>query len=294
MRDAIRARAVLGLLLLASITLVLLDVRGSGAVSGVRGLTAAVVGPVEQAVTALTAPFTAMSRSAMSFGDKAAREQEAANQLNSLASNPGVSTQVARQAAELEQVLKVAGVAGYQVIPARVVAYGSGQSFSGEVTIDAGSRDGLATDMSVVTGDGLVGRIVAVAPSTSVVQLITNGESVVGARMLDSGQAGALSGVGQAGQAVLRLLDPTAAIKEGDKVVSFGSPNARPYAGGLPLGTVTSIRGDAGQADREALITPAASMTALDVVGVVVVAPRTQPRTATASAQASPSLGATP
>ena len=50
---------MLGVLLLASITLVLLDVRGSSAIGGLRGLTATVIGPIETAVGAAAAPSSA-------------------------------------------------------------------------------------------------------------------------------------------------------------------------------------------------------------------------------------------
>ena len=53
---------MLGVLLLVSITLVLLDVRGSSAIGGLRGLAATVIGPVETAVGAAAAPFVTAAR----------------------------------------------------------------------------------------------------------------------------------------------------------------------------------------------------------------------------------------
>ncbi len=278
MREATRARAVLAVLLLASITLVLLDVRGSAAVGGMRAIVAAIVGPVEQAVGAVAAPFIGVAQSAMSFGDTDERTGEAAQQLGDLANGSAAATQNARQAQEVESLLRTAGIGGYQVVAARVVAYGSAQTFSGTITVDAGSGDGISADMTVITGDGLVGKVVSTSPTTATVQLLTDDNSIVGARIESTSEAGALQGTGQPGEAVLRPLDPTAGLRVGDRLVTFGSPDGRPYAPGIPLGTITALRGDPGQAERVALVKPAARLTALDIVGIVVVPPRTDPR----------------
>ncbi|MGB3673388.1 MAG: rod shape-determining protein MreC [Candidatus Nanopelagicales bacterium] len=279
MREATRARAVLGVLLLASITLVLLDVRGSSAIGGVRGLAATVFGPVQTAVAAAAAPFVSVASSVTSFGDVGARSEIAAQDLAAATGSNQTQSDIARSAAQLEAMLKTAGASGFSVIPARVVAYGSAQTFSGTVTIDAGSNDGLSPDMSVLNGNGLVGKIIAVGPTTATVQLVTDDDSVVGARLVNSGDAGALQGTGRPGESILRLLDPTSPVKEGDQLVTFGSPEGKPYVAGLPLGTVIGMRGEPGQADREAIVSPAARMGALDIVGVVMNPARTQSRT---------------
>jgi len=280
MREATRARAVLGVLLLVSITLILLDVRGSSAIGGLRGIASAVVGPVETAVAAAFAPFVSMAQSATSFGNAEERSAAASEQLREVNGNPATQSDVLRAREELEAMLKLAGVGGFQVLPARVVAYGSAQTFNGTVTIDAGSGDGISADMSVMNGQGLVGKVIEVGPATATVQLATDDDSVIGARLVSSGAAGALEGTGQPGESILRLLDPTVPVAEGDQLVTFGSPEGRPYVAGLPLGTVVGFRGEPGQADRVALISPAARMGALDVVGVVVVVPRTESRNA--------------
>lgn len=278
MREATRARAVLGVLLLISATLVLLDVRGSSTVGSLRGLVSAIVGPVQTAVAAAAHPFVMSAQSAASFGDYGERSQEASEQLAQALGASSATDDLKRTAADLEAMLKTAGTGGYQVVPARVVAYGSAQTFTGMVTIDIGSGDGISTDMTVMNGGGLVGKVVAVGPTTATVQLVTDDDSVIGARLSSTGDAGALQGTGQPGESVLRLLDPTAPVKEGDKLVTFGSPDGRPYAAGLPLGTVIGLRGEPGQADRLAVVAPAARMGALDIVGVVVAAPREEPR----------------
>ncbi|MFZ1362059.1 MAG: rod shape-determining protein MreC [Candidatus Nanopelagicales bacterium] len=275
MRDESRARVLVIALLLVSASLIMLDIRGSAAVGGLRALTGSIVGPIESAIAAAASPFVSMAQSVTSFGAVDERERIATEELQRVA---GTSQEDKAVSESLEKVLKTAGVGGYSVIPARVVAYGSTQNFGGSITIDAGSLDQIETDMSVISGDGLVGRVVQVTPTTSTVELITDSKSVVAARIEGSRQAGALSGTGSSNRMSLKLLDPTVSLKEGDKVVSFGSPDGRPYAPGLALGAIVGFQGEQGQADRIAFVQPAAAMSALDVVGVIVQQSRTEPR----------------
>ena len=72
---------------------------------------------------------------------------------------------------------------GGALVPARVVAYGSSQSFSNTVTIDAGSQAGIGPDMTVINNDGLVGRVLRVTRTTATVLLIIDQESNVGGRV---------------------------------------------------------------------------------------------------------------
>lgn len=275
MRDESRARIVIIVLLLVSVILVMLDIRGSAAVGGLRAVASTIIGPVETAIASAASPFVSVAQSITSFGAVAERNRIAAEELQRIAANSQEDKAIATA---LTKVLKTAGVGGYSVIPARVVAYGSTQNFGGSITIDAGSLDNIEPDMSVITGDGLVGRVVAVSPTNATVELITASKSVVAARLADSRQAGALSGTGSSTQLSLKLLDPTTPAKEGDQVISFGSPNGRPFAAGLPIGVISGFRGEQGQADRIILVQPAAAMSALDVVGVIVEQTRTQPR----------------
>ena len=82
------------------------------------------------------------------------------------------------------------------MLPAQVIAIGSAQTFSWTVTIDAGSSDGIRPDMTVINGDGLVGRVKTVGPTTSTVLLAVDPESSVGVRLEGSMEVGFTTGQG--------------------------------------------------------------------------------------------------
>ncbi len=200
MREETRARAALIALLLASVVLVALDLREGGAIGGVRGFVAAVVGPVERAAGALAAPLVSASRTVLSFGSAAEREESLNASLRQLAEAPGSVTLGEVERRQVDELLASAGLAGYRVVPARVVAYSSFQRFSSAVTLDVGSSSGLSTDMAVITGQGLAGKVVSIGPNTATVQLISDPSMVMGVRAGEAQQAGfALPAGGRSG-----------------------------------------------------------------------------------------------
>jgi rod shape-determining protein MreC len=78
----------------------------------------------------------------------------------------------------------------------------------------------------------------------------------------------------------LRLLDGQSTVSAGDRLVSFGSQGDRPYVPGVPVGDVVSVQGTPGSQTRTATVRPYVDFTSLDLVGVVVEPPRTDPRDA--------------
>ena len=76
---------------------------------------------------------------------------------------------------------------------------GSAQSFNHTVTIDAGTADGVRPDMTVLNGDGLVGRVVRTTEATATVLLIGDRNSTVGGRLNSTMALGFVSGRGELG-----------------------------------------------------------------------------------------------
>jgi rod shape-determining protein MreC len=141
------------------------------------------------------------------------------------------------------------------------------------VTIDAGSRDGIAPDETVLNGDGLVGTVTATTGTTATVQLATDASATVGVRTTDTNQTGALTGTGQTmtGPQNMRvtLFSSTAVLQPGETLVTFGSVGGRPYVPGVPVGQVVSVTSQPGTLTQSALVQPFVDFTGLGVVGVV-------------------------
>ena len=174
-------------------------------------------------------------------------------------------------------MLKTAGAGQYGIKAAQVIAIGAAQGFSWTITIDAGSDDGIQRDMTVLNGDGLVGRVTTVGPSTSTVLLACDPDFTVGTRMEKSMEIGFATGQGDRPLRV-QLLNGKANVKRGDRLVTFGSQADKPFVPGVPIGTVVKLDPGAGGLTRTVEVQPFVGYTSLDVVGVVVVPPREDPR----------------
>jgi len=293
-RDTRRTRIVLALLLVVSLAVVTLDYRGGdqSPVDSLRSLAAGAIGPVEGAAAAVVRP---VSDTVGALGDLGSQHQRITSlQKKNAELRTKVRTgQLARhRAAELDKLLKVSGTGRYRVTPAQVIAIGSGRGFSWTATLDVGTRDGVRKDMTVLNGDGLVGRVVHASGSTSTVLLAVDATSAVGSRLESSMEIGVVNGAGR-DPLQLQLLDPQAKVAAGDRLVTFGSEGDAPYVPGVPVGKVVHVD-KPGALTRTATVRPYVDFTSLDLVGVVVSPPRTDPRDSVLPPRPTPSGSTAP
>lgn len=280
MRDTRRTRLVLGLLLLAALTFVVLDLRAGegGPLQPIRSAAATVFGPLERAAATVFGPVVGFFGDIGSLGDKDAQIEQLRRENEQLRADANTYAADKARADQLDALLRVAGAGQYRTVPAQVIAVGPAQGFAWTVTIDAGEQDGIAPEMTVINGDGLVGRVVTVGPDTATVVLLVDTTTSIGARIAGSQEIGILSGTGRQDVMELQLLDPLAPVEPGDRLVTFGSRGGRPYAPGIPIGEITEVAGTPGQLTRVATVRPFVNVSALDLVGVVTEPPRTDPR----------------
>jgi len=274
-----RTRIILSVLVVASLTFVILDLRGGdGPFSSARAAISSIIGGIQRGAATIFSPITGSSEWWSTQVNQSGQIRDLTVENERLNSALVSSKNDIARADQLDALLRVASVGRYEVTPAEVIAVGPAQDFAWTLTIDAGSLDGIEEDMTVINGDGLIGRVLKVYNSTATVVLIVDPESSVGGRVAGSQEIGIVSGTGRQNSLEFQLLDPLGEVNPGDAVVTFGSKNGRPYAPGLPIGEVVDVTGSAGQLARIATVRPFANVSQLSVVGVVVKPPREDPR----------------
>lgn len=151
----------------------------------------------------------------------------------------------------------------YHGVEARVIGFPP-ENQNRVVTIDQGSKAGIAKDDGVVAPDGAVGRIVSVGPFYSKVVLITDYTSRLPAIV----RHGRWWGIAQGNISSLRMeyIPQDAPVKIGDTVVT-GS--GRSFHAGVPLGVVTKIERNNALLYQTAVLKPSVDLGALDRVVVV-------------------------
>ncbi|MFF3844452.1 rod shape-determining protein MreC [Streptomyces sp. NPDC002328] len=279
MRDTRESRLLLVLLIAVAFALITVDIRGGedSPVDGARQAAAAVFGPIEDGVSSAVDPVGNAVSAVRDSGERHDRLAELEQQNAALEAKLGSDDRNRSRLTQLDKMLKLAGAGQYGIKGAEVIAIGAAQGFSWTVTIDIGANDGVKRDMTVLNGDGLVGRVTTVGPDTATVLLANDPDFTVGTRMEAGDELGFASGQGDRPLRV-ELLNGKAEVKAGDRLVTFGSQADRPFVPGVPVGVVSRVDPSGGDLTRTLYVTPYVGFTKLDIVGVVVEAPKKDPR----------------
>lgn len=279
MRDTRESRLLLVLLIVIAFALITVDIRGGedSPIDGARKAAATVLGPVESGVAGAVDPIGNAIGAVRDSGSRHDRIAALERENAALKTRLGSDARNQSRVRQLDAMLKKAGAGQYGIRGAEVVAIGPAQGFSWTITIDAGSKDGIARDMTVINGDGLVGRITTVGPHTATVLLASDPDFTVGTRMEGSDELGFATGQGDRPLAV-QLLNGKSKVKKGDRMVTFGSQADKPFVPGVPIGEVVRVDPLGGDLTRTVHLKPYVGFTKLDIVGIVVQAPREDPR----------------
>ncbi|MGW0190952.1 rod shape-determining protein MreC [Streptomyces sp. NPDC003362] len=279
MRDTRESRLLLVLLVAIAFALITVDIRGGedSPVDGARRAAATVFGPIENGVASAVDPVGNAIAAVRDSGDRHDRIAELERQNAALKAKLGSDDRNRSRLQQLDKMLKVAGEGQYGIKGAQVIAIGAAQGFSWTITIDVGAHDGIKRDMTVLNGDGLVGRVTTVGPNSATVLLASDPDFTVGTRIEGNDELGFASGQGDRPLRV-ELLNGKAQVKKGDRLVTFGSQADKPFVPGVPVGVVSRVDPSGGGLTRTLYVTPFVSFTKLDVVGVVVQAPEKDPR----------------
>ena len=143
----------------------------------------------------------------------------------------------AAQAHRLQQLLAFKEQYIAKTVAAQVIG-SSGSDLSRSIYIDKGSNDGIGADMAVITAGGIVGKVLRVYPSTSLVLMINDQSSGVGAMLEKSRLQGVLHGTAN-GEVVLERVMSDEQVVPGETVLSSGGDQIFPK--GLPVGTVSNV-----------------------------------------------------
>src|SRR5580692_3642186 len=149
----------------------------------------------------------------------------------------------ARLSQDADQARRLQALLGFkerfisQTMAAQVIG-ASGSELSRSVYIDKGERDGIKTDMAVITADGVVGKVLRVYRSTALVLLIDDQTSGVGAILDKTRLQGILRGT-PAGELVLEKVMSDETVSPGELVLTSGGDGVFPK--GLVVGRVTKV-----------------------------------------------------
>ena len=272
-----RSRLLLVLLLVSSLFLITLDLRGVNLASSIRSGIATAFSPLESVASKIFSPIGNFTSDLKNFGQSKKKIEQLTKENDLLKSTQILDEDMVGQLSQLRNVLDLAGRGGYKVVAAKVINRGSSATFKQTITIDAGKSSGVDINMTVISDSGLVGVVKSVTSNSAIVLLMSDPTFKIGVRIAGTQSIGVVSGQGGSTY-LLQLLDATGEIKKGDVLVARGSQNGKPFVPGVPVGTVTTVQSNASSITQNADVVGISNLEQIVVVAVVTSPPKNDPR----------------
>ena len=272
-----RSRLLLVLLLVSSLFLITLDLRGVNLASSIRSGIATAFSPLESIASKIFSPIGNFTSDLKNFNQSKKKIEQLTKENELLKSTQILDEDTVGQLNQLRNVLDLAGRGGYKVVAAKVINRGSSATFKQTITIDAGKSSGVDINMTVISDSGLVGVVKSVTSNSAIVLLMSDPTFKIGVRIAGTQSIGVVSGQGGSTY-LLQLLDATGEIKKGDVLVARGSQDGKPFVPGVPVGTVTTVQSNASSITQNADVAGISNLERIGVVAVVTSPPKNDPR----------------
>ena len=173
----------------------------------------------------------------------------------------------------LNQLLNLPEKTKYKVLNARIIGRDPSVWFDSSI-VNRGSLDGVKLNMPVVTNGGLLGRVTAVGPLTSQVDLVTRDKSGVGAvvgEIAGSNALGVVMGTSKRELIEMRYVPGSVDVQVGQIVYTTGQDGI--YPAGLKVGEIVEIESGSATTPHRIMIRPSAGIGSMQEVGILLYEP---------------------
>jgi rod shape-determining protein MreC len=264
-----RPRSTLVILVLASLTIITLDYRGgfSPLLGSVKNGAQDVFAPIQSGFSAAFRPIGNFVDGALHYGSLKAQVAKLREENIRLQATAASASSLKGQLAEISSQEHIPFGPGVPSVMAQVEGT-TPSNFGDVIVLGKGRNAGIKVGNPVVTGGGLVGRVVGVSHFQSRVLLITDPSSQVGVLFGSQGDEAVASGQGSGQRLSVTGVFPNEPVTKGEGMLTAGVSDDL-YPKDLPVGTVASISWHQGQLQQRVTLTPFVDFSHLDVVSVL-------------------------
>lgn len=253
-----RSRTILAMLVLTAVTVLVLDLPGTGPLDPVRSVLATAFRPLRAAGDAIFEPLSNGWKGAFGYDDLEDEHEELKRELEEMKGLEAENERLIQDNAALRELNGIV-VEAERTKAAKVIS-GPISSFEQIVEVDAGSGSDVKKGMAVVTGGGVLGRIAEVKGASSTVDLLTKPGLKLGVAT-EQGTLGIVEGQGPNRPLVLTLDQPDPRIREGDPVYTSGIDRTA-FPGEIAVGRIAKITEGADGVPPRYEVEPTADLTA--------------------------------
>jgi rod shape-determining protein MreC len=262
----------IGLLVLASITIITLDYRGHahGEIASLKRGASDAFAPVQRAVDDVTHPIGSFLAGAFNGGELQ-EENDKLRQENGQMERQLLARQaMANELKSLQALEHLPWTDSITPVTAQVILQNT-SNFAATVELDVGSTSGVDVGMPVVGGAGLVGQVISAASSTCTVQLITDAsaDAEVGVTFgSSSGDEAIVQGEGIGKPLTVNLVNPGTRVHTGEVLTTSGLPDLA-YPPAIPVARITRFSSTPSASQESVSAQPVADLAQLSYVEVL-------------------------
>lgn len=154
----------------------------------------------------------------------------------------------------------------YQTVPAYIISKDI-NNYSSTFIINAGRKDGIEENMTVISDEGLVGYVISSTDETSKIQTIIDSSSSVTANLTHADDSVVCKGSLNDKMLKATYIPTNADISEGDTLETSGMGGI--YPKGITIGKIKKVETTLNILDRYAWIEPAVDFNKVETVLVI-------------------------
>ncbi|MGH7323674.1 MAG: rod shape-determining protein MreC [Candidatus Rokuibacteriota bacterium] len=260
----VRRLAVLGSVL--AVCLLLLSVQTRGHATPAADLIALITTPVQKALAAIHRGSLGVWTTYLDWKNVRVENRRLRDDNQRMRVEALVTVETSEENRRLRRLLQLRTRLPLETLPGEIIAREWG-GWVRSLTVNRGRADDIRRLTAVISPDGLVGRVVEVRPGASIVQVLTDPASTVGAHVLRTRAPGIVEGDPRGSLRLKYMARDGAGLAVGDLVVSSGQGGLFPR--GVPIGRVRTIDDRGAALFHYAALEPAVDFARIDEVLLV-------------------------
>lgn len=260
-------------LCVANFVLMAFDARADGGQRVIRVWAQTAADFVQSPVTTVTSSVSGYFGSIADLRGAQGENEALKQRVQELEVELKAKEDLATENQRLNALLNLQEKAKYKVLNARIIGRDPSVWFDASI-VNRGSLDGVKLNMPVVTNGGLLGRVTAVGPLTSQIDLVTRDKSGVGAvvgEIAGSNALGVVMGTSKSELIEMRYVPGSAEVQVGQVVYTTGQDGI--YPAGLKVGEIVEVESGSATTPHRILIRPSAGIGSMQEVGILLYEP---------------------
>jgi rod shape-determining protein MreC len=259
----VKLRGVLVLGTVVAACLVLLTIQTRGRSTAAADVVALVTTPVQSALARVNRAAVGTWSTYLDWKNVRAENRRLREENQQLRVAALQVSETATENQRLRRLLSMQARLPLETVGAEIIAREWG-GWVRSLTVNRGRNDNIVRLTAVIAPEGLIGRVIEVRSGVSIIQVLTDPASTVGAHAVRTRTAGIVEGDPRGTMRLKYMAREGGGIQVGDLVVTSGAGGVFPR--GIPVGRVRAIDDRGSALFHYAMLTPVVDFARVDEV----------------------------